>query len=63
MIIYIYLLWHEIVIYCAQTSGCMQTSLFHFNQVLALGALELLFEIPQIIKIYLKKEEKPKEEV
>ena len=62
MILYIYLLWHQIVIYCAEASGCLQTSEFHFNQLLALGSLELLFELPQIVKIYVHKKDKSGDE-
>jgi hypothetical protein len=57
MILYIWLLWHEIVIFCQQGVGCLQVSNAHFNYLIGIGALELIFEIPAIIKVFFKKDQ------
>jgi hypothetical protein len=54
MTFYIWLLWHQIVIECNQV-GCLQSSMAHFNYIIGLGFLELIFEIGGIVRIYLKK--------
>lgn len=55
MVIYIYLIWHGLVIFCSETAGCVQTSSLFFQQLLEKGGiLELMFEIAGIIKIYRK---------
>jgi hypothetical protein len=53
MTLYIWLLWHQIVIECNQV-GCVQSSMAHFNYFVGLGVLELLLEIGGIVKIYRK---------
>jgi hypothetical protein len=55
MILYIYLLYHEIVINCTENIGCYQMSLHSFRFVLGAGMAELLFEIPKIIQIFINK--------
>ena len=52
--IYIWLKIHEIIINCTQ-AGCVQTSMSHFNYLMGIGALELIFELSGIIKIFSKK--------
>lgn len=52
MILYIWLIWHQLVIYCAAGAGCIQSSVAHFDYITGIGALELLFEISGIIKIF-----------
>ncbi len=56
MAIYIWLIWHEIIIFCQQGVGCLQVSNAHFSYLMGLGALELIFELPAIAKIFLKKD-------
>jgi hypothetical protein len=58
MILYIYLLFHEIVINCTQSIGCIQTSYAHFDFMMKAGMLELIFEIPKVVQIFSKKEKK-----
>lgn len=55
MALYIWLLWHQLVIFCAVGAGCLQTSMAHFDNLMAAGALELLFEVGGIIKIFSRK--------
>ncbi len=52
--IYIWLLWHQMVIFCTE-AGCMQVSMAHFNYLVGLGTLELVLEITGIIRIFFKK--------
>lgn len=55
MVLYIYLLFHEIVINCTQSVGCIQTSYTHLDFLLKASALELVFEIPKVVQIFVKK--------
>lgn len=54
MAIYIWLIFHNIVIYC-NSAGCLSTSMQHFNYLSGVGALELIFELAGIVKIFTKK--------
>lgn len=54
MAIYIWLLINSIVIYC-DVSGCVSTSIAHFNYLTTIGSLELIFEVAGIVKIFTKK--------
>jgi hypothetical protein len=62
MSIFIYILASRIVIHCIESVGCMQTSLASFNAIFLGGAMELMFEIPWVVKIYRKKNRKIKKE-
>lgn len=53
MSLFILLIANRIVINCVLV-GCMQTSLASFNTILLTGTLELIFEIPYVVKIYKK---------
>lgn len=53
MAIYIWLLYYNIAILCE--NGCTQVSMAHFNYLFGVGALELIFELRGIIKIYQKR--------
>lgn len=55
MTLYIWLLWHQIAITCIAATGCVQTSMAHFDYMMGIGALELILEISGIIRIYVKK--------
>lgn len=57
MVIYIWLLIHEIIIQCTTGVGCIQSSMAHFNYIIGLGALEMIFEIPGIVRIFFKKDD------
>lgn len=52
MTIYIYLVMHDIAIRCLQDMGCMILGPSHFTALLAGGFLELMFEVPLIIRIF-----------
>jgi hypothetical protein len=54
MALYIWLLWHQVVVFCQSGVGCMSTSMAHFNYLIGVGALELIFELAGIIKIFTK---------
>ena len=56
MVLYIWLLWYQIIIYCAQGAGCIQSSMAHFEYILGIGAVELIFEISGIVKVFLRKD-------
>jgi predicted sulfurtransferase len=58
MVLYIWLLWHQVVIYCTQGVGCIQSSMAHFEYVLGLGVIEVIFEIGGIIKVFVRKDQK-----
>jgi hypothetical protein len=58
MSIFIYLVAQRIVIHCIESIGCMQTSLASFNTIFLGGAMELMFEIPWVVRIYRKKNRK-----
>jgi hypothetical protein len=60
MAFYIYLIWHQIVIHCAEAAaGCMQVSVAHFDYLMSAGALEMILEIAGIVKIFKKKDKAP----
>lgn len=56
MVLYIWLVIHEIVIFCQAGVGCSQVSNAHFSYLIGIGALELVFEIPAIVKIFFRKD-------
>jgi hypothetical protein len=51
MILYVYLFVSSVVIYCNQ-AGCMQVSMEHFNRLVAAGLVEMIFEMPYLVKVY-----------
>lgn len=53
MVLYIWLLYHQILIQCTQ-AGCIQSSMANFDYLSGIGAVELIFELAGIIKIYQK---------
>jgi hypothetical protein len=56
MTIFIYLLFHNLVIQCTDmTLGCLQISIQEFERFRAAGLTELFFEIPLIIRIFRRK--------
>jgi hypothetical protein len=52
----------DIAIRCAEASGCFSISMSHFTHLLGAGSLELLLEIPMIIRIYKDKNGKEEKE-
>ncbi len=60
MIFYIYIIVYSMVIYCnLPEPGCVQTSFGFFDKAVAAGIVELIFEIPFMVRIYLKKNDTP----
>ena len=55
VVLYIWLLFYNVAIYCAPNAGCIQTSMAHFNYLVGIGAIELIFELHGMVKIYEKK--------
>ena len=55
MVLYIWLLFYNVAIYCAPNAGCIQVSMTHFNYLVGIGALEIIFEMGGMIRIYEKK--------
>lgn len=54
MTIYIWLLIQEMIVRCID-SLCSSVSMAHFDYLLGIGSLELIFEVAGIIKIYSQK--------
>lgn len=54
MAIYIWLLIHSMVILCTN-GGCTSVSMQHFDYLVGIGALEIIFESAGIVKIFSKK--------
>ena len=55
MTLYLWLLFHQVFITCTQ-AGCIQASSnANFDYLLGIGAIELVFELSGIIKIYARK--------
>lgn len=54
MIIYIWFIVNQIVIQCTG-AGCAATSVDHFNYIAGIGLLELICEIPGVIKVFRRK--------
>lgn len=68
MMIYIYILAAQVVIICSDVLGCFSSSFAHFDALLRAGMLEVILELPLVVRIYrrvygVKEEEKKKEEV
>lgn len=60
MALYIWLMFHRVVIECTQT-GCHEVTLASFNYIATLGGLELIFEMFGIVRIFSKKAPPPGE--
>lgn len=59
MFIYIWLIYHQLAIHCsALVNGCMRVTELDIRAFEATGLLEVVFEIPMIIKIYMRKKDK-----
>jgi hypothetical protein len=51
------------VIYCnLPEPGCVRTSFSFFDKAVAAGIVELIFEIPMMVRIYIAKKADKKEE-
>ena len=58
MVTYIYLLVQDIVIRCVGGVNCTSVSTEHFSFLLAqAGFLELIFELPLVVRIFKSKKE------
>jgi hypothetical protein len=53
--IYIWLLFHGIVLHCVESAGCIQSTVSHLDYLIQIGSVELVFELVGIIRIFMKK--------
>jgi hypothetical protein len=56
--IYIWLIFHDVSLMCTQF-GCTSLSITHFDYLIGVGALELIFEIGGIVKVFTAKKSSP----
>lgn len=52
MIVYIYLVSHGLALFCLAKIGCTIMDVEDFKGLISLGLVELIFEIPMLIKVY-----------
>jgi hypothetical protein len=53
--IYIWLLFHNVVIHCVENAGCIQSSTNHLDYLIQIGTVELIFELAGMVRIFVKK--------
>lgn len=63
MLIYIYILFHQVVIMCNQALFCQEVSLIHLKELVLTGVVELIFERALVVRVYKEKQPEKKEEV
>lgn len=57
MVIYIYLAVQDIALRCVYQLGCTSISVSHFTALMTAGLVELIFEMPLVVRIFKGKNE------